>query len=158
MSIALNHRAFDDGARDGLVQEFYDRWQEEALVVDLWFALQAQSERTGVERLQQLEAHAAFDLKNPNRARSVIAVFGMQNHRNFHALDGSGYEYLKRAIQRVDSLNPQLSARLATPLSRWQRYDVNRQRLMQGALQDLVGSDDISKDLYEIVSKSLAEA
>ena len=96
-----------------------------------------------------------FDRKNPNRVRSVFSSFGMGNHFRFHAKDGSGYEYLANAVSSLDESNPQLAARLAGPLTRWGRYDTNRQRLMIGALKNMASSEGISKDLYEIVSKSL---
>ena len=96
-----------------------------------------------------------FDRKNPNRVRSVFSSFGMGNHFRFHATDGSGYDYLANTVSSLDESNPQLAARLAGPLTRWGRYDKNRQRLMIGALKKMASLEGISKDLYEIVSKSL---
>jgi aminopeptidase N len=125
------------------------------LVVDLWFSLQAQSPVTTLKDLATLEQHAKFDLKNPNRVRSIYSAFGMYNHKRLHAADGSGYQYLAEAVGRLDRLNPQLAARIATPLTRWQRYDEPRQALMRSNLEHLVSAASISKDLYEIVSKSL---
>ncbi len=155
LSVAINHPQFDPATRAQLLTRFHTSWRHEALVIDLWFGLQAQSEQTSIENLEQLIRHEDFDLKNPNRARSVIAVFGMQNHRHFHALDGSGYEVLAKYVAEVDDLNPQLAARLATPLTRWQRYDERRQGLMKQALHRLSELSGISKDLYEIVTKAL---
>ena len=80
----------------------------------------------------------------------------MNNHRTLHSADGSGYAYLADVVARMDRLNPQIAARLATPLTRWQRYDRARQILMQASLMELRETPEISKDLYEIVSKSLA--
>ena len=98
-----------------------------------------------------------FTLDNPNRARSVYSAFGNANHRRLHALDGSGYAYLADAVSRLDGLNPQLAARVATPLTRWQRYDEKRQGLMRASLEQLVSKEEISKDLFEIVTKSLQD-
>ena len=103
-----------------------------------------------------LTRHAKFDVKNPNRVRSVLAAFGMYNHATFHRPDGSGYAYLAEAVAEIDKLNPQLAARLATPLTRWQRYDAARQSLMRKSLETMAGGERLSKDLYEIVTKSLA--
>ena len=97
----------------------------------------------------------SFDARNPNRARALYGAFGMYNHRVFHALDGSGYTFLREAIAHLDGLNPQLAARLTTPLTRWQRYDVKRQGLMRGQLEQLSARPDISKDLFEIVTKAM---
>jgi aminopeptidase N len=80
----------------------------------------------------------------------------MLNNRRFHALDGTGYAFMGNAVAALDELNPQIASRLAAPLARFGRYDTKRQDLMRSVLQDLLGKENISKDLYEIVSKSLA--
>lgn len=157
LQVALNHPDLAAASLTDLLNDFYQRWENEALVIDIWFSLQAQSPLTTVSRLHELEAHPSFDLKNPNRVRSLFGAFGMYNHHRFHALDGSGYVYLGDAINRLDALNPQISARLTTPLSRWQRYDPIRQRLMQQVLSELAAREGISRDLYEVVNKSLGE-
>ena len=141
--------------REEILGDFYEKWRSEALVLDLWFGVQAQSSLTSIEELKKLESHPMFDRKNPNRVRSVFSSFGMGNHFRFHATDGSGYDYLANAVSSLDESNPQLAARLAGPLTRWGRYDKNRQRLMIGALKKMASLEGISKDLYEIVSKSL---
>ena len=141
--------------REEILGDFYEKWRSEALVLDLWFGVQAQSSLTSIEELKKLESHPMFDRKNPNRVRSVFSTFGMGNHFRFHATDGSGYDYLANAVSSLDESNPQLAARLAGPLTRWGRYDKNRQRLMIGTLKKMASLEGISKDLYEIVSKSL---
>ncbi|HCG68985.1 MAG TPA: aminopeptidase N, partial [Gammaproteobacteria bacterium] len=90
------------------------------------------------------------------RVRSVYAAFGMLNNRKFHALDGSGYQFLADAIMQLDALNPQIASRLTTPLTRMGRYDSARQRLMRSHLNTMSESPTLSRDLYEIVIKSLA--
>ena len=125
-------------------------------MLDLWFSLQAQSPLTTPADIAALAQHPRFDLKNPNRVRSVYGAFGMFNHKRLHALDGSGYACLADAVATLDDTNPQLAARIATPLTRWQRYDEARQALMRGHLETLAGRDGVSKDLFEIASKSLA--
>ncbi len=156
LNVAVRHAGLSASLREQMLQGFYQAWQGEALVVDLWFSLQAQSPLTEIADMQKLEQHEAFDLKNPNRARAVYGAFGMYNHRQLHALDGSGYAYVGDAVNQIDRLNPQLASRLATPLTRWHRYDVKRQSLMKDQLQRLIDEPEISKDLFEIVSKSLA--
>ena len=156
LSIASRSQVLSAEFRRSLFAEFYETWQDHALVVDLWFNLQAQSPQIDIDGLQALVVHPAFDQRNPNRARSVYGAFGMLNNRRFHALDGSGYEFLGQAVAVIDGLNPQLAARLATPLTRLGRYDLTRQRLMRNQLQLLSDRPSLSKDLYEIVTKSLA--
>ena len=142
--------------RNDILEHFFQQWQDQALVIDLWFNLQAQSPLYDIDALNKLASHPSFDLKNPNRARSVYGVFAMLNNRRFHALDGSGYDFMGRAVARLDELNPQIASRLATPLARFGRYDSKRQGLMRGVLENLSRRENLSKDLYEIVSKSLA--
>ena len=154
---AINAENIGASLREALLQDFYERWQQQALVIDLWFSLQAQSGATDLDQLRALADLPAFDVANPNRARALYAAFGMHNHKRFHAIDGSGYQYLAGAIAHIDTLNPQLASRLATPLTRWGRYDAQRQNLMKSALDGLAGKESISKDLFEIVSKSLAQ-
>ena len=125
-------------------------------MVNLWFALQAASPLSGVEQLQELAAHPAFDAHNPNKLRALYGSFGNQNHRNFHNQDGSGYRFLADAVIDLDFTNPQVAARLTTPLTRWRRYPANLQRLMRAELERIAGGDQLSADLYEVVTKSLA--
>jgi aminopeptidase N len=155
--VMSRHPALDEAFRRKMLQDFYDRAQHQALVLDMWFSLQAQSPLSSIEELTKLEGHEKFDLKNPNRLRSLYAAFGMFNHRRFNSLDGSGYRFLGDAIARLDKLNPQIAARLATPLTRWQRLDARRQGLMCDVLRGLT-ANELSKDLYEIVTKSLEDA
>jgi len=142
--------------RQRVLNDFFSRWQHESLVVNLWFALQAASPLSGVEQLQELASHPAFDAHNPNKLRALYGSFGNQNHRNFHDQDGSGYRFLADAVIDLDFANPQVAARLTTPLTRWRRYQPNLQRLMRAELERIAGGDQLSADLYEVVTKSLA--
>lgn len=155
LEVVCRHPGFGDDERRRVLERFFTRWEREALVLDLWFSLQAQSPLSTLQTLRELEANPRFELSNPNRVRAVFAVFGLHNPRRFHAADGSGYAYLTDAIAKLDPLNPQLAARLASPLTRWQRYDSERQQLMQAQLQRLLSKPGLSKDLYEIVAKSV---
>jgi aminopeptidase N len=156
LSLACRLPELNDSIRQRILRDFYTRWESQALVIDLWFNVQAQSPLTDLAALRQLTSHPGFDLKNPNRVRSVYGAFGMLNLRRLHALDGSGYEFVAAAVAEMDALNPQIAARLATPLTRWKKFDPQRQRLMRDALSGLLTgkAQDPSKDLFEIVSKS----
>ncbi|WP_428411915.1 aminopeptidase N C-terminal domain-containing protein, partial [Legionella sp.] len=124
-------------------------------VLDKWFAIQAASELPdALEQVRKLLKHPDFSIKNPNKARSVIGAFCMANPRNFHAPDGSGYQFLAEMLLILDKLNPQIAARMASPFTRWQRYDKPRQMLMRQQLEQLA-TQSLSRDLAEVVSKSL---
>lgn len=157
LNVVCRHPGIEPALRTSVLEDFYSNWRRQALVMDMWFSLQAQSPLYDVTVLAGLEQHELFEMRNPNRARALFSAFGMYNHRRFHALDGTGYAFLADAITRLDALNPQLAARMTTPLTRWQRYDDKRQTLMRTQLQQLAAVESISKDLYEIVTKSLGD-
>jgi aminopeptidase N len=146
----------DEQLRQETLSAFYERWQHEALVVDLWFSLQASSSLCDVQRMLELEAHPAFDARNPNKLRAVYGAFAQRNHRNFHALSGAGYDFLADRVLRLNATNPQIAARLLAPLTRWQRYDAKRRELMCGVLERIAQTENLSKDVFEVVRKSLA--
>jgi aminopeptidase N len=135
---------------------FYQRWSKEQLVLDKWFALQAQSSQANaLERVRSLMEHADFSLTNPNRVRSLIGAFAVGNPLRFHAADGSGYGFLADRIIDLDPLNPQIASRLLYPMTRWRRYDEGRQALMREQLERILDVEGLSNDVYEVVSKSL---
>jgi aminopeptidase N len=137
---------------------FYNKWQAEPLVVNQWLAVQAGSAEYGtVENINKLLAHEAFDIKNPNKVRSVIGTFAGQSLVNFHAEDGSGYQLLADKIVLLNRLNPQIASRLVAPLSKWRRYVDAQGQQMKKQLQRIMSEKDLSKDVYEVVSKSLLE-
>ncbi|PLX89580.1 MAG: aminopeptidase N [Desulfuromonas sp.] len=141
--------------RQAIIEDFYRRWQSHPLVVDKWFMLQALSHRTSVfDEVEALMQHPAFTLQNPNRVRSLLGAFAGGNLAGFHRQDGRGYQLLAEQILLLDAKNPQVAARLAGPFSRWKRLEPGRRTLMKGQLERLQG-EKLSRDLYEIVSKSL---
>lgn len=155
---ALNALALNDTfARKLALKEFYETWQHETLVVDKWFSIQALSPLPGtLEEVKQLTQHRAFDLKNPNKVRALIGVFCQANPFCFHHETGEGYEFLGDHVIALDHLNPQIAARLANGLSRWRKFDPQRQELMKHQLERILRVSNLSHDVYEIVSKSLA--
>ena len=135
---------------------FFDRWKHDPQVVDKWFAIQAGSRLPDtLQRVQALLSHPAFELTNPNKVRAVIGRFCLGNSVRFHQKDGSGYRLLADQVVALDKINPQIAARLVSALSRWKRFDADRQQLMQQELGRILSTGGISKDVYEIVSKSL---
>lgn len=136
--------------------EFYGAWQHDALVMDKWLALQATSKLPDtLANVKKLLRHPVFDIKNPNKVYALIGAFGQRNPIFFHANDGSGYEFLKERIIELNALNPQVAARMIKPLVNWKQYDDKRQQLMRQQLMDIAAEKNISKDVYELVSKSL---
>ncbi|MEG0883598.1 MAG: aminopeptidase N, partial [Janthinobacterium sp.] len=135
---------------------FYADFENEALVVDKWFAMQAAAPSTDVQAVRQLMTHPAFTLKNPNRARSLIFNFTNGNPSQFHAADGSGYAFWAEQVIALDALNPQVAARLARSMDRWRRYVPALQSHMRDALEKVAGQASLSNDVMEVVSKALA--
>jgi len=144
-------------AKQRCLDSFYHQWQAEALVIDKWFALQASSSMPDTfATVQSLMQHPAFDLKNPNRVRSLIGAFSQSNPLHFHAANGQGYQFLADQIIALNSLNPQVASRMLGALTAWRRYDESRQALMKAQLERIMSTEAISKDVYEVASKSLA--
>ncbi|OOZ38934.1 aminopeptidase N [Solemya pervernicosa gill symbiont] len=135
---------------------FYERWKEDPLVLDKWFAVQASSPIPGVlDQVRALTNHDDFHLTNPNRVRSLVGTFCMRNPVRFHEANGSGYRFLADWVIRLNSLNPQIAARMLSPLGQWRRYDEGRQEAMKSQLARILEEPSLSKDVFEIASKSL---
>lgn len=135
---------------------FYERWQDESLVVNQWFQIQAWSSVPGaLTRVKALMGHPAFDIKNPNKVRSVIGAFSAGNAVNFHAAEGAGYTFLADQVLVLDELNPQIASRLITPLTKWRKYPHQSGERMKAELARVLAQPKLSKDVYEIASKSL---
>ncbi|WP_241610003.1 aminopeptidase N [Rosenbergiella epipactidis] len=144
-------------AAEQLLTQWDERWYQDGLVMDKWFILQAT--RPGdhvVDNVRQLLTHRSFTMKNPNRVRSLIGAFCSANPAAFHAEDGSGYQFLVEMLTDLNHRNPQIAARMIEPLIRLKRYDENRQKLMRAALEQLLTLDNLSRDLYEKITKALA--
>jgi len=125
-------------------------------VVDKWLAIQARSRLPDtLDRVKRLMQQPAFTLSNPNKVRSLIGSFCRGNPVRFHALDGQGYAFLTENVLTLDKRNPQIAARLVQAMIRWQRYDTQRQALMQSSLQQILATKGLSRDTYEVVARSL---
>ena len=153
----VNSRQEDAKAR--ALEQFYQRWRDEPLVVNQWFQAQATCVLPGtLETVQRLMQHPAFDIKNPNKVRALIGAFAAQNAVNFHREDGAGYRFLADQVIVLNRLNPQIAARQLAPLSKWQKYPIAVQQRMIEALRRIAAAPDLSRDVYEVVAKSLAQA
>lgn len=152
----LVHSPYAAQEAEQALAAFYQQWQHEALVVNMW--LQVQASRPHPATLDQVKAllqHPAFDYHNPNKVRSLIAAFCGQNFACFHATDGEAYRFLAEQVALLDQRNPQIASRLLTPLTHWHKFSNEHAMLMKTALASLQ-QQPLSKDVYEVVSKSLA--
>jgi aminopeptidase N len=146
-----------ESERDKALASFAEHFKDNPLVMDQWFSVQAgNTQPGGLERVQHLMQHPAFTLKNPNKVRALIGAFANQNLVNFHRADGAGYHFLADQVIVLNTLNPQIASRLLAPLTRWRKYDASRQGLMKAELERILASGELSSDVYEVVSKSLA--
>ncbi|MDR3391763.1 MAG: aminopeptidase N [Sulfuriferula sp.] len=136
---------------------FYAKWQHDPLVLDKWFALQATSQLPDtLAEVQALTQHPAFEIRNPNKVYSLIGAYARSNPVRFHDISGAGYRFLADKVLQIDVFNPSVAARMLGALSRWRKYDNQRQALMQAELQRILAQPGLSKDAYEVASKSLA--
>ncbi|WMR31832.1 aminopeptidase N, partial [Metapseudomonas otitidis] len=155
LSVLVNS-SFEDEKSKALAS-FADYFKDNPLVMDQWFSVQAGCTLPGgLERVQALMAHPAFTLKNPNKVRALIGAFANQNLVNFHRADGAGYRFLADHVITLNALNPQIASRQLAPLTRWRKYDAARQALMRAELERILASGELSSDVFEVVSKSLA--
>jgi aminopeptidase N len=135
--------------------DFYNRYRGNALVIDKWFAIQAQSlHPKAIEHVKALADHPDFTLRNPNRVRSLYMAFAGNPHA-FHAADGEGYRMIADLILSLDPINPQTAARFVPPLGRWRRIEAGRAQLMRTQLERVAAAPQLSRDTYEQVTRSL---
>ncbi len=146
----------DAPGREVALETFYRRWSQDPLVVNKWLGIQAGSARGDtLARVTALLEHPGFDIRNPNKVYALIGGFSSGNQVRFHAGDGGGYAFLADRILRIDPMNPQVASRLAGSFARWNRFDTERQALMRHQLSRLADAAGLSRDVSEIVGKSL---
>ncbi|MCK0715460.1 aminopeptidase N [Chromohalobacter sarecensis] len=153
----LVHSSRSDIAEPAL-KAFGEKWAHDPLVMNQWFTIQVTRPQEDVlERVKYLMAHPLFSLKNPNKVRALIGAFAALNRVNFHRLDGEGYRLLADVVIELNSLNPEIAARIITPLTRWQRFDEQRQALMKAELER-IRAEELSPNVFEMVERALADA
>jgi aminopeptidase N len=142
--------------RNQALTEFYDRWRDDRGVIDKWFTLQATSRLPDtLDRVTALLDHPDFDIRNPNRVRSLVGAFSQANQVRFHEASGRGYRFLADQILRLNTINPQIAARMLTPFSRWRRFDAARQEWMRAELERILAAPGLARDVHELAAKSL---
>lgn len=146
----------DKATRKEVLADFYEKWKGDTLVLDKWFALQALSELPEVlGEVRCLMEHPAFSIKNPNKVRSLVGTFCSGNHARFHSANGEGYRFLSAQIIALNKINPQIAARLLSPMTSWRRYEPCLKELMKNELQRIVEQKELSRDVQEIVNNAL---
>ena len=142
---------------DALMSKFEQKWHTDSLVLDKWFALHATADRADIlSRLELLMQHEQFSFKNPNRTRAILGSFAFYNTNRLHAIDGSGYHFIGEHLMAIDKVNPQVAARIVTPLLSWKKFDKTRQDLMKTQLTRILDTKSLSNDMFEKVSKTLS--
>lgn len=153
-SLALLSKNGGEQAQKAL-HSFYDKWKENPLVMNKWFAIQSSSEREDILAVvKNLENHPYFDKTNPNKIRSLFGVFG-RNYPFFHAEDGSGYEYIAEKIMEIDAFNQKAASSLAQAFRQYAKLDTARKAKMKTALEKIQKKENISPALFEVVGAIL---
>ncbi|OYX28863.1 MAG: aminopeptidase N [Hydrogenophilales bacterium 32-62-9] len=142
-------------AKEAALAAFYEKWRDEALVVDKWLSVQATARTTDARAIRALMAQPAFDLKNPNRVYALIRGFCGANPRHFHAADGSGYALAADVISELQAMNPQVASRIARSFDRWRQFDAGRQAYARAALERIAAVGGLAKDVAEVVGNAL---
>ncbi|MBF0233989.1 MAG: aminopeptidase N C-terminal domain-containing protein, partial [Desulfamplus sp.] len=156
LSILCNEGGCDKEVMEQALVKFRDRWKDYPLVMDKWFSVQAGSTRPDtLDRIKRIVEYPEFSWKNPNRVRSVLSVLGLSNPVTFHRKDGEGYAFFADRVIELDKINSQIAARMVSIFSRWKKYDTARQEIMKTKLEQMVSLPDLSRDVYEIVSRAL---
>jgi aminopeptidase N len=140
------------------LQDFYERYQGDPLIIDKWLTLQAMiPERGTLDLVRALTSHPAFSMNNPNRVRSLIGAFAHGNATQFNRADGGGYAFVADAVLTLDAKNPQVASRLATSFRSWRALERGRREQAQVALRRIANASTLSADVNDIVSRALAD-
>ena len=139
------------------LDDFYKRYADDPLIVDKWLALQASiPEAATLDRVRTLTKHTAFSLANPNRVRSLIGAFAQANHTQFNRADGAGYEFVADIVLALDPKNPQVAARMMGAFRSWRALESNRRARAEATLQRVAATPSLSRDVGDIVRRTLA--
>ena len=143
--------------REESLAAFHDQWKGDHLVMDKWFTIQALSYLPAtLAEVKRLTGHPAFTMKNPNKVRSLIGSFANANQLRFHEAKGAGYRFVADKVLELDGLNPQVAARMLGAFKSWRQMEPKRRKLMQAELKRIAGTEGLSRDVFEIASKTLA--
>ncbi len=148
----------DAPGRTGVLNDFFERWKGDHLVIDMWFAAQAQSPRA--ETLDEVKAlceHPLFKITTPNKVRALVGTFAQGNPLQFNRADGAGYEFLADKVLQIDPLNPQVAARMLGAFRSYRALEPKRKALAKAALKRVAAAPRLSRDCLEMVTRMLED-
>ncbi|MFO1169385.1 MAG: aminopeptidase N [Hyphomicrobiaceae bacterium] len=146
----------DAPARQEALADFHERFKDDLLVMDKWFTCQALSTLPGtVEDVERLTKHPLFSIENPNKVRALIGALATANPSGFNRADGKGYSFVADRVLEIDRFNPQVAARLLGAFRSWRSLEPKRKALAKSALKKVAATQGLSRDVYEIVTKTL---
>ena len=150
---------YDRPERAQALEDFYTRYADDPLIIDKWLALQAAiPEPATLDRVQALTAHPAFSMANPNRVRALIGSFAQVNHTQFNRIDGAGYDFIADAVLTLDPKNPQVAARLTGAFRSWRALETKRRARAEATLRRVAAVPALSRDVHDIVARTLADS
>ena len=139
-----------------LLDDYYDNWKYNALMVNKWLSIQATAPHEGaLSHVKELMNHECFSMKNPNAVRSLVGAFCAANITQFHANDGSGYEFLAEQVLALDKLNPQVASRMVSLFNDYKQYKPSTQTAMFDSIQRIHSTGELSANVFEIVEKAI---
>jgi aminopeptidase N len=148
----------DQPERAQMLENFYVRYAADPLIIDKWLGLQAAiPEPATLDRVRALIAHPAFSMANPNRVRALIGSFAQVNHTQFNRIDGAGYNFIADIVLMLDPKNPQVAARLMGAFRSWRTFEGTRRARAEAALRRVAAAPSLSRDVHDIVARTLAE-
>lgn len=154
LASVVNAGCQDKELIEEVLTDFLERYRDDTNVMDQWLSVQAASPSLGtLEHVLKLMQHEIFDATSPNKLRSVLGGFA-SNMKQFHRVDGLGYEFLTDQLLDLDKKNPQIASRLMTPLTRWRKFEPGCRERMRKALERIKATPGLSSDVYEVVTKS----
>jgi len=149
----------DRPERAQALEDFYARYADDPLIIDKWLALQAATpDPSALDRVRALTSHPAFSMANPNRVRSLIGSFAQINHTQFNRLDGAGYNFITDIVLALDPKNPQVAARLMGAFRSWRALETRRRGQAEVALRRVAAAPSLSRDVHDIVARTLADS
>ena len=149
----------DRPERTAALADFYQRYAGDPLIIDKWLALQAAiPEPATLDRVRDLTRHPAFSMANPNRIRALIGSFAQANHTQFNRADGAGYAFVADVVLALDPKNPQVAARLMGAFRSWRALEAKRRAQAEAVLRRVAAAPALSRDVHDIVARTLAES
>jgi len=149
----------DRRERTAALDDFYARYADDPLIIDKWLALQAAiPEPATLDRVRALTSHPAFSAANPNRIRALIGSFAQVNHTQFNRSDGAGYDFVADFVLALDPKNPQVAARLMGAFRSWRALEAKRRGRAEATLRRVAATPALSRDVHDIVARTLAES